>query len=331
MKGRKEENVRYSSIDAFRFILACLIVGIHNPYEMPFWITVIFKIAVPLFFMISGFFNVYDTRQKAIEKNKISIIRIGKLAIMANAFYILWGIITHIYEMPGYILWVLSPSNIIKSIVFNDTPAKVHLWFLSALVMCYVLSYLISKYEISDKIYLCIIPCLVVLTIIEWDNIIIHKDIYNIYYRNFWFFGGAYFLIGSFIRKNIDKFRIKINVIPATVLCVIAYVLALIETKIAGNNDVYTILLIPEIIIFISLINHPDFLKNSFIERWGMKYSLLIYIFHPVFIDVFVMFIYGRQIDTRIAAYIMIPVVVITMLIVLEIYKITSACVPWQR
>ena len=78
---------RYNSIDKLKVFCAFLIVCIHAHFPGKFgdYFTVLTRIAVPIFFMISGFF--FQTASARRQINKLLI-----LLLSANGIYLIWRI-----------------------------------------------------------------------------------------------------------------------------------------------------------------------------------------------------------------------------------------------
>lgn len=83
---------RADNIDILKAICAFLIVCIHVPFpgkEGPYF-TALTRIAVPIFFMITGYFYSDVVAQ---HKEKRQIMKIFYLVIEANMFYFIWNIL----------------------------------------------------------------------------------------------------------------------------------------------------------------------------------------------------------------------------------------------
>ena len=123
-------NKSYAGLDCFRLIAALLIITIHTSPLLSFGETgdfiltrVIARVAVPFFFMTSGFFMVFrytrnTDRLKAFIKNTLQIYGVAILIYIPINIYN--GYFSREYLLP----------NIIKDIVFDGT--LYHLWYLPA-------------------------------------------------------------------------------------------------------------------------------------------------------------------------------------------------------
>ena len=118
----------YTGIDLFRFVAAFLVIAIHTSPLIryseigDFILTrIIARVAVPFFFMTSGFFLI--TRYTYDSKKLIAFVK--KSAILygvAIAIYIPFNIYNGYFAMDNLY------QNILKDIIFNGT--LYHLWYL---------------------------------------------------------------------------------------------------------------------------------------------------------------------------------------------------------
>lgn len=147
----KKENY---AVDVFKFICAFLVVIIHvNPcQEMPFGIryfivNVMTRVAVPFFFMCTGYFTF-----RKIDKNNIDYSVLKKSAVKMLKLYILWTVV----YLPLKIYDVVNLSegtpkerilNWLKEFfVYSSTT---HLWYLRGLFVSIVLIAVLLKLKLS--------------------------------------------------------------------------------------------------------------------------------------------------------------------------------------
>lgn len=141
------------SFDILKLILAIFVVGIHT---MPVTINIrpLFRIAVPLFFLMSSFF--FFHKQSRLENNEdkrrafLSYLR--RIVIL----YLFWTILLLpyiIYSKGWYHFDLQVGLKIVKSFLFSGTfPAS---WYLTASIISISVVWLLSKY-INNTILLCI-------------------------------------------------------------------------------------------------------------------------------------------------------------------------------
>lgn len=110
--------------------------------------------AVPLFFLISGFYSYFDDIHKSVEKYKSRIFRLIKLIFISNGLYLLLSLLNNTHNIQD-IFSMFSPKSCLLYLVFTGTPIATHLWFLQALLFCYFIVFLMCRYnKTPDKLYI---------------------------------------------------------------------------------------------------------------------------------------------------------------------------------
>lgn len=276
---------RLNNLDVLKAICAFLVICIHISYKgnLGDTITPLCRIAVPIFFMITGYFY-YKTSKSPLKQIKKVLI----LIILANFLYFIFGIIINgKVDLP-------TKEDIFKSLIFNSSPFAFHLWYLNALLYVLVIAYIADKLNIRKRMYF-LIPVLLVTNIIfgEYAIVLFNKDYDPIYMRNFLFIGIPYFFIGDLLYKNkenlIKKFSIKklTILIPILVLTTVLEEHILTINKMDAIGDIYISTTFLAIAIFLFAIQVKQVSNENILAIIGRKYSTYIYVLHLVFIDIF--------------------------------------------
>lgn len=132
---------RSISIDSLRCVLAFFIIVIHtlDTSTEAKYILVIARTAVPMFFILSGYF-IYDVSKYKIKKR---IKKTFNLMIIANIFFAIWSIFVNYHNLRyDFISETFNMKNIINFLVFNNSIYRGHLWFIGALLYCHILYFL---------------------------------------------------------------------------------------------------------------------------------------------------------------------------------------------
>ncbi|RDU24778.1 acyltransferase family protein [Anaerosacchariphilus polymeriproducens] len=278
---------RNSFINVLKGIISFMVVLGHRGLPGDFGVIAdaMGRFAVPIFLMISGYFIWNVDKEIVKKKSKIQMLKILKLMIWANLIYIIWGLIST--ELYGYNvkLWfidIFSLVNILKFLVLNVSKAGIHLWFIGALFYCYAILYYINKKDMYKVLY-CSIPILLVLNLIISEVVPSQGILLPISLtRNFLLFGLPYFALGNFIHK----YQVKILNLFSNKICIIAIVssclLSCFERLFIARSDMYVGSIITAFSLFVLAVKNPDFGSNSIIERIGIYYSLPVYIFHMI-------------------------------------------------
>lgn len=140
---------RIESLDVLKFILSFCIVSIHLPFPgmVGSIALALFRVAVPLFFMISGYFcsgyNDVKMRKMLVKVLKLLLVGTG-LMILANIIAILCkGGAPN--EIVAYIMGIPSSRKIADVLLKNVAYVSGPLWFLYAYVYVLLFWWLCKK------------------------------------------------------------------------------------------------------------------------------------------------------------------------------------------
>ncbi|WP_343914027.1 acyltransferase family protein [Aquimarina litoralis] len=272
-------------LDVIKVIAAVLVIGLHCRFlydhnKIVYQITSngIFKIVIPLFFCINGFFLFDIFRKKNVNR---WFIRVGIL-------YLVWMLIYSPF-------WIDFKSvnlfKIIQSFLFGFN----HLWYLTALLFGGFMLYKFKNLPSSSLLILSIILFITGVTIQYlgkfhvMSNIPLIDKILNFppFHRSFLFYGFPFLSIGYIIRKQ--GYHTKFNKIQAIILLVFSYLFVVIDsllnyyylTSEIVLNMHFSFLLLAPILLIISF----TFTMNSKINSNLLSsFSVGIYLIHPLVI-----------------------------------------------
>lgn len=287
--------MRNKSLDAVKAIAACLVVCIHVsfPGQAGQLVKVLARCAVPFFFMVSGYFCYYQNCN-ASKRILSKILHIMKLFAVSVVFYFIWECFMKVWNGERVWTWIkglVSTEHLKEFFVYNSTsPVRAHLWFLPALIYCYLLALLIEKWRMRKAAY-CMAP--VLLAILLWRAefcVFFDRFYHTMEYRNFLFTGMSFFLTGQMIHEYQDKIVCKRLEqwmqwgLKAGMSFGVA--LSMMEYAFRGAVEIYTGNCVAVICLFLWLIlygreiNFPSVLVET-----GRKYAFLIYLLHPAVSD----------------------------------------------
>lgn len=284
---------RNYAIDKMKFLCMIAVVCIHtNPFgnkDIGLMINILCRVAVPLFFISSGYLLNSKFSYEYVHKY---FIKIFKLFLSWIIFYILLDLTlksisnivngNHIfYEYKEYF------SNFkILDIYYASGIIKKHLWYLSSILCVIPILYITIKYKMV-KISLFISLILNIIGIFIYNqgsiNIVTTRDTI--------FFAYFYCMIGIYISHNQDKIEAKVKnyrYIFFTIGIFMFYIISLIERvtydKYFMRTGDYYISTIPlAIFIFLVCIKSKN-TNDTIISRIGRR-SLGVYLTHVAFID----------------------------------------------
>lgn len=140
---------RYGNVDILKAICAYLVIIIH--FEFPFkylYAEAVARMAVPVFFMISGFFCKGEKRE--IQRKIVHLfILFGISEIIYFGYYIFLYRTWWTYWLGGVLNW----ETIKNALIFNYTNVFLAGWFLLALAYMYILYWVIVKLHLRKLAY----------------------------------------------------------------------------------------------------------------------------------------------------------------------------------
>jgi surface polysaccharide O-acyltransferase-like enzyme len=290
----KLENINHRNytLDLLKTISVFLVICIHSPFPGSYGahVTALSRIAVPIFFMISGYYFCNGTGS---EFKKRQVIKVLKLVVFSNILFFIFK--ASISIVKGEFLLKLttwfSLKSFLKFILLNESPFSGHLWYLTA-ILYVLLIFTIVKKSNNIKLLLIITPILLSIDLIlgKYSLLIWGREFPYILVRNFLFVGIPYFSIGYIL--NISSKNIKISnkyLIPLIVIFVFTtfiehYCLIHFDLNPARDHYISTTLL--SVSIFLFCINNRDIKIQNVWLYIGCYLSTYIYIMHPLFIYV---------------------------------------------
>lgn len=289
---------RQIGVDFFRMIAAGMVVAIHTfPFasispKLDELITLtLFRVAVPFFFMTTGFFLIGPLARKrsyvTVTKVKIFLIKLVKIYGLVILIYLPFSFMngTITIEQP-ILVWV-------KQIVFDGT--FYHLWYfpavlLGVMVVTFILKYASFKTTIEISFALYIIGLLGD----SWYGLVTKFSGLELFYdwifqvsdmtRNGLFFAPFFLCLGAFIYQGKEKKRLPQR--EKLFLLVLFATLLMLESTVLHLNDhlrhdsMYFFLPIVMYFLYLILMEWQPVYKIKKVNQL----SLMIYIIHPIVI-----------------------------------------------
>ena len=258
---------RNASIDILKLILSFFVVGLHLLFfddinrNIGFFLNQgVFRLAVPIFLVINGYFF---ARIETINQYKIWISRILFL----------------------YLFWMLAYSPFffffnMNSNIVNLLKGYFHLWYIVGIVYCSVLVYVLRSQNLKIIIFLS--SFLYILgVILQYSHAYSYIDIPNFSYRNFLFFCMPFFSAG-FIIKKLEKNNQELNVNRYLMFASVVFLLEVVfnifnlNKKFSFDINISFIFLCPLLFYKISKVNIIIPVKNIALI------ASVIYFVHPL-------------------------------------------------
>lgn len=286
----QKDSGRNSGFDFLKYICAFMVICIHLSYRGQTTLEPLTRVAVPVFFMISGY---YYTSLKQKGRILHQIKRLLILILCTNIGFILFDALLLLLKglpLSGAVSPWCNADTWITFFLFNLPPIWAHVWYLSALLYVYLLVYLFEKIGPRRILYF-FIPVLLCANLImgTYLPLLFRAAVPLKWSRNFLFIGLPCFLLGDLIRQKED--RIKIGNLSLILLGIISCITSVLENKFlssAGlciNKDFFLSTIFVALSLFLLAMNYPHAERTLKIVHkiayMGKEYSLLIYIFHP--------------------------------------------------
>ncbi|MBQ5560806.1 MAG: acyltransferase [Lachnospiraceae bacterium] len=239
--------------------------------------------AVPIFFMISGYYAWNKNKDVGIIKTKKKIKKNIEITIGTMIAYIIWDWCTALFlnHNVNELIKKYNVKNFLKIFITNDVDFQTggQLWFMVALIYAYLMTYFMFKIEKDEWIFPVVVLTLFIRVVLtSFSN-------YHLY-LNFWFDGFPFFFLGYLIRQKNEKIHcnnsrvLLLGVFGAIIFSELQNIWKLpinifeIGTIIAG------------VLLFIFALENGKIVRQSLFEKIGVKYSLWIYLTHVMAINI---------------------------------------------
>lgn len=277
------------------FVKGCACFGVlymHTGYDCLFssMVACLSRFAVLIFFMVSGYYCYNEDRNVVNQNIPKKIKHILKLCIVASIVYFLYSSIVQPFldgTITDFILYIKQwcrLKSFIYFIVFNQLPFGGTLWFLFALLYCYLIFMLINRNNWYKGAYTAI-PCLIILHIVSRGIIqyfnLIDENVNIVFYRNFIFMGFPFFMLGNYIHRYEKKIVNKFSNEKLMKLICVGMIGSCVERLIVVL-ELYLGTVIATFCIFVFTIKNPEKKINSLVAVIGEKFSMPIYVLHPI-------------------------------------------------
>lgn len=301
---------RIYGLDILKALCAFCVVIIHAPFpgKIGSCFVALSAIAVPIFFMITGYFYTDSQNQK---RELVQMKKIGSLCLFSNVLYFLLRLFLTVCrkeQIKAFVFQTINLNSLLRFFVFNESPFQYHLWYLSAILYVLIIVYFLNRVfpKYSSRILLIVTPFLLLinLTFGNYSQLLL-KRTFSVYItRNFLFVGIPYFTIGFYLRKHrkiIAAFSAKHTLL---VLLTLFFALSTIIDRyllrrvgLSATSDHALSITFLSILVFAAFTSPYWNGKMSFLYNIGRKYSTYIYIFHPILIKVLNIITHRLQID----------------------------------
>lgn len=280
--------MRSKSLDILKCVAAVFVILIHAQFPGAFgdFLFLYARWAVPCFFMISGYFSFHAIQNRDTAKIKKRVKRLVTVYLCAAVFYYVWSFLLEGLDAPAaFFAKRFTAENILKFLLLNATQSWAHLWFLPALIYCYLFVLLLFRFNKTKLLsYLPVLLCipLAVNTVAVGVR---HSNLPAEYCRNFLFMGIEFFAVGYLFKKFDAKVSALGKSLPVALffagLCAAVAEFCFLDTK----GDLYLSTLLTAVSLFV-LASHHEVRKGGRLLGYMQTATLPVYILHPAIINV---------------------------------------------
>ena len=287
-------NNRNMYLDYIKGLTCICVVFIHCQFPGTFGVLIggIIKFAVPIFFMVSGYYAAKNNTYHAKRK----IVNIIKLAVTSELLYLCFELIKIVAKSESVVEYLkeeFSVVSIVSLLIFNKPITSSHLWFLYALIYCYITLWIFRKLTLPKHLLntFVIIGHVVFLMLGEGLTLLGHPCQFDVNildfsysftpYNLFLFRALPYFLMGYIFREQ--NIRISAGS-KYRALAYIGLILSVIERVYLGWFQFYLGTIPVATILFLWAVEKQErTIENILMKKImiiGKEHSDFIYIIH---------------------------------------------------
>ena len=239
------------------------------------------RFAVPLFFLISGYFAC-DRDTGVLRRRAVHIFR---LYVGAVAVYYLWAaaqyaLFQHTFVGMAAKLFPEGGRTVPELLLWNRTAMAPHLWFMGALVYCYLFDMLLVRTRWEEKAYW-LIPVLLAANLLLGEcRGLIGVAVPVRWIRSFWLTGLPFFLWGSWFARQAKREKLVLHTGWLVAIVAAGMLLTVMECRMTDYRELYLGSLLTAGGLFALALTSPDFGKGAVLTRIGEWDSAQMYLWH---------------------------------------------------
>lgn len=266
---------RNQSMELCKFIASLFVIFIHVPFPGEFGkqMDCLARFAVPIFFMISGYFN-YGVSRKQIVKRTARTVKLLIIGVLLCVFSECICVeldggstISHFRQM------IPEQSQVVKWIILHTMPDVIpmgHLWYLTSMIVCYLIYYCYIVFTGEEKcdyrpFYT---MCLSAFMLFFAFGILApangDREIARLF-RNGWFFAVPMFGLGLFFRQYQERIFVNFKLTTGKLIVVIllGILLSMMQCRYLKYKEMPFGTLFEVIALMLLLISHPKLVCDS--------------------------------------------------------------------
>ena len=271
---------------AFKVLAMLMIINLHHMLNIVPISSILYelcRIAVPFFFIVSGYYGYNPDFTYEVQKNKQKTIQSLKTIVVYFALYFVFNIYFNYISgtLHNLIAELKNPINYFYLIVLSYATPLIgapHLWFYLSLVIVYILMIAFNKFIRKNKHVTLLFSLLILLSVYVFE-LQFSTSVASMVYRNAFFLAFPLYYIGYYLHMEniIDSISFK----HIFLLFIISTIISTTEFMLINKSLVFYINSITFAIFLIVLsLKHPTLINNSVLTYIGKYLSKDVYLFH---------------------------------------------------
>ena len=311
--------------DFWKFIAAIGVILVHAPYKgnLGAVLSSVGVLGVSFFYLISGY-ACYGEPEKMCPKIRKRLLRNGIITVLATA----WALAFSYYAMKMDnldIMWKMTlkkPVTWVRMILLGDLEFFYgsHLWFMFALIYCYVIFYFLVRFRLRKVIYVLTPIFLLARIVVET-----YVNSYSVSWHwsaNALIGGLPMLLLGYVIADKKEKLiKIPTWILILGIVLSAGAVFAAMCFKVGKLNVFQPFNILCSSLILITGAKKPEWSIIKPFSYLGRKDSLYIYLFHFYIIMVMYEVMYGMHLSSKVIEWQLPLAVIVVSIVVARIFS----------
>ena len=294
ISAQRQSSQRNQSMEVCKFIASLFVVFIHAPFPgtLGSFADCLARFAVPMFFMITGYFNFEASSQQIVRRIKhlLLLFLIGALFRQLCECICIelsdGSTIAHLRSL------LPEMQEVFKLIILHIPPYTGNLWYLAAILTCYLIFWGFTRFQedggkVSYRPFYTL--CMCAFSLFFLLDILLPvsgSSDFPVSPRNGWLFGLSMFGTGLFLHQFQDKlFRVfSLTTQKLWVIFILGILLSVGQWKCLSIGIVPFGMLfsVPALVLLTIrhpiLVHRPSFVRRVLLELGPL--SMWIYLFH---------------------------------------------------
>lgn len=248
------------------------------------------RFVIPFFFMVAGYYVYNSDSAKVIKRLPGKIKHIFIIWMLTDVGYTIFDLIYSGFDYK-YVIEGLKMNGLdIFRLVFLQYTRYFFAWYLLAQILCYLVTFLIAKYNFWNKTFI-LIPILLFINIGMGEGLpfILGEACPWYWCSNFWLMGFPCYAFGYYIRINENRLIGSVTKKRVLIAIIVSFFINMAERALTHADQLFFSNIIMAYAIFMFCLKYPDFfniedgIKGKFckVAIFYGNNCLFLYLIHP--------------------------------------------------